>query len=165
MSYFIADGSFGYLKQYEGIDTYVHHVVAVIILSSVVISGKDASGLAYGLCLAEVTSPFHSLYEFVKFHEWKPPLSVIVQATFLVAFVFFRGPVVYVVFKPLMFSDSSILLKIFMGVIWYIGMHYIWVSINLTSKILHEVSLIEGKFKFLDFFGIFQKFIFIASTR
>ena len=135
------DGLLGYVRQYEAFGTTVHHIVTVAILGSVLFTGKDASTMNLVMALAEITNPLLSLMEFIKFFDWRPPLSVIIQLTFVFTFVTIRGPGMYYYFNTFFISDADFFLKIFMSAIWLISMNYVWMTINLAIKIGNQVKL------------------------
>ena len=141
MTYFFADGAFGFFKKYQVFATTVHHLVTVTALLYVVWSGKDASALVILLGIGEITNPLLTLMEFIKLFKWGPPLSVIIQLSFVFSFVIIRGPFGYWIFAPLYTSEADFALKCFVAGIWIISMNYIWITLNLAIKVTHQVFL------------------------
>ena len=151
LTYFFVDGVFGFVKKYEELGTIVHHMITVSALGSVLYLGEDASGLVLMLGMGEITSPLLSLMEFVKYFQWRPPLSVVIQLSFVFSFFVMRGPGAYIYFIPMFSSESHFLMKSFIFGIWVISMNYVWIVINMAIKIGHQMipnnKLLAGAYK------------------
>ena len=92
------------------------------------------------LGMGEVTNPLLSLMEFTKFFNWGPPLSVIIQLSFVFSFILLRGPGAFIVFQPFYTSDANFYFKLFVAGIWVISMNYVWITLNMAIKIAYQVS-------------------------
>jgi hypothetical protein len=97
--------------------------------------------MVYSIIQGEITSPLVNISEYLENIE-KPmtALATNLKIAFMGVFIFFRIFMCLPTMIKIQQSDADILMKFVPTSLWVLSMKWVWMMLNKSSKIGHEVS-------------------------
>jgi len=135
MAYFIYDTIISEYYGYNTLPMTFHHIGALVGTGTVFFSGTSGAELAYTLFIAEISNPFNLSREILKHYKKDNgklyfQLSLLFVGLFILA-RFFIFPFIAWGLYP---SATHIVLKITLGVLWFISWHWLFIIFNFALK-------------------------------
>jgi len=140
MAYFIYDTIISEYKGYNTMPMKLHHFGAIISTFTVFYLGTCGNELSAVLFFGEMSNPFNLYREILK-HKKQEHTKIYFQSSliFVAIFIIARFGLIPVFIANYFPAKSNLLLKITLGVIWFISWHWLFIIFNFVLKELKKV--------------------------
>lgn len=133
--YFVYDLALAIIYKKNDFNLIIHHITG---FCGLFLSGMMANGEFYtmlGLFVAEITNPFMNIKFFLKFYNLRHTmLYELIDASYLISYIFFRGGVGTLGFISMLFDKkSSTFIACLYGAIWLQSIGFIFKMKNMLK--------------------------------